>query len=183
VLALAESVPAGSDGLVMLPYLLAERAPLWDPDLPGAVLGLRRRHTRAHLVRAAVEGVCLQMRVLVDCLDAVDPVRSVRATGGVFRSQLWREVMAAVLGRRLELVGDAEGSALGAAILGLVGVGKAATLAEAAALLVGGPPAPLPVVDPDPVLVRAYDGVRASVPELIGGLDAVARLLGGTPRV
>ena len=47
VLALAAGVPAGSDGLVMLPYLMAERAPLWDPDLPGAYLGLRREHTRA----------------------------------------------------------------------------------------------------------------------------------------
>ena len=66
---LAASVPAGSDGLVMLPYLLAERAPLWDPDLPGAYLGLRREHTRAHLIRAAVEGVCLQLRAILDRLD------------------------------------------------------------------------------------------------------------------
>src|SRR5213078_248786 len=46
LLDLAASVPAGSDGLLMLPYLLAERAPLWDPDVPGAYLGLRRDHTR-----------------------------------------------------------------------------------------------------------------------------------------
>ena len=60
----------------MLPYLLAERAPLWDPDLPGAYLGLRRDHTRAHLVRAAVEGVCLQLRVVLDQLDRLHPVES-----------------------------------------------------------------------------------------------------------
>lgn len=64
VLALAATAPPGCDGLVMLPYLLAERAPLWDPDLPGAYLGLRREHGPAHLVRAAVEGVAVQLAVV-----------------------------------------------------------------------------------------------------------------------
>src|SRR6185295_6761314 len=101
LLKLAASVPAGSDGLVMLPYLLAERAPLWDPDLPGAYLGLRRDHDRAHLVRAAVEGVCLQLRVILDQLDRLHPVSSVRVTGGALRSPLWRDVLAAALDRPL----------------------------------------------------------------------------------
>lgn len=54
---LAASVPAGSDGFVMIPYLMGERAPLWDPTIPGAYLGVRRMHTPAYLVRAALEGV------------------------------------------------------------------------------------------------------------------------------
>jgi gluconokinase len=175
VLALAASVPAGSDGLVMLPYLLAERAPLWDPDLPGAYLGLRRAHTRAHLVRAAMEGVCLQMRTIVDQLDAVKPVESVRVTGGVFRSALWREVMAAMLGRSIDVVGTAEGTALGAAALGLFALGRSPSLAEAAAELSA---AGLPeTVAADPQLVATYDRLRASVPELIDALGAVAALL------
>ena len=78
VLALAASVPPGSEGLVMLPYLVAERAPLWDPDLPGAYLGLRRQHTRGHMVRAAVEGVCVQMRLILDHVAEVN--RSARCT-------------------------------------------------------------------------------------------------------
>ena len=61
LLELASTVPAGNNGLVMLPYLLSERGPQWNPDLPGACLGLRREHARAHLVRGAVEGVCLQL--------------------------------------------------------------------------------------------------------------------------
>ncbi len=64
----------------MLPYLLEERAPLWELDPPGAYLGLHGGHTRAHLVRAAVEGVCAQLRLVVDRVDAVEPVRSVRVT-------------------------------------------------------------------------------------------------------
>ncbi len=175
VLALAASVPAGCDGLVMLPYLLAERAPLWEPDLPGAYLGLRRGHTRAHLVRAAVEGVCLQMRTILDQLDAVTPVDSVRVTGGVFRSALWREVTAAMLGRSIDVVGNAEGTALGAAALGLFALGSSPSLAAAATeLSASGPPE---TVDADPVLVATYDRLRASVPELIDALGAVAALL------
>jgi gluconokinase len=178
---LAASVPAGSDGLVMLPYLLPERAPLWDPELPGAYLGLRHDHTRAHLVRAAVEGICLQMRIILDRLDAVEPVTAVRATGGVFRSPLYREVMAAMLGRPLHVVGDAEGTAFGAAVLGLVAVGGAPTFTEAAASFTDGQTPPAQAVAADPELVAAYDRLYASVPSLIGALDRVAGLFAGGP--
>lgn len=177
VLALAEGVPAGSDGLVMLPYLLAERAPLWDPDVPGAYLGLRRSHTRAHLVRAAVEGVALQLGAVVDRMDAVNPgvpVTSVRATGGAFRSALWRDVVTAVLDRPLTVTGAADGSALGAAALGLNALGRAPGLGEALAMLL---PAGAPseeALRPDPALVEVYRRSRARVPELIDSLSAVA---------
>ncbi|HET6550937.1 MAG TPA: gluconokinase [Solirubrobacter sp.] len=176
VLELAASVPAGSDGLVMLPYLVAERAPLWDPSLPGAVLGLRREHTRAHLVRAALEGVCLQLRAILDSLAGIAPVTAVRATGGGLRSRLWGEMLAAVLDRPLSVVGDAEGTALGAAALGLVGIGRAASPAEAMAELADpSAPAPAPVVCA-PELVATYERLRASIPELLGALEPVASL-------
>jgi gluconokinase len=180
LLELAATVPAGCDGLVMLPYLLAERAPLWDPDLPGAYLGLRRDHTRAHLIRAAVEGVCLQLKVVLDQLDRLHPVKALRVTGGTFRSPLWREVMAASLERPLHVVGDAEGTALGAAALGLFALGRADDLGGALELLTD-PEAPPPErVDPDPALAAAYRRQRAAVPELIGALSAVAGLLEGS---
>lgn len=122
VLALAEQVEPGSEGLVMLPFLLAERGPLWDADLRGAFLGIRQHHTRGHFVRAAVEGVAFQLATVLDGLDDVTPVSAIRATGGVFRSALWREVLAGALARPLVVTGGAEGSALGAAALGLVGI-------------------------------------------------------------
>jgi gluconokinase len=180
VLELAASVPAGSDGLVMLPYLVAERAPLWDPDLSGSLLGLRREHTRAHIIRAALEGVCLQMRLILDQVHAVDPVHRVLATGGAFRSRLWREVMTAALDRPLQVVGGAEGTALGAAALGLFALGRAPTLADAAARLAAGE-APTPPVAVDPELVAIYDRVRASIPGLIGELGGLVRLLADEP--
>jgi len=174
VLDLAATVPPGSDGLVMLPYLLPERAPLWDPDLPAAYIGLRTRHTRAHLVRAAVEGVCVQLRLVLDALDTVEPVTSVRATGGAFRSRMWRDQVAATLGRPLVVVEDAEGTALGAAALGLVALGSAATPVEAVAQL-SDPDAPRPPsLVPDPQAVAVYDRLRASVPALVADLAPVA---------
>jgi gluconokinase len=169
---LAATVDAGSDGLVMLPFLVAERAPLWGPDLHGAYLGLRREHTRAHLVRAAIEGVCIQMRLMLDRLDSVEPVASVLATGGAFRSALWREVMAAVLDRPLRVVEGAEGTALGAAALGLFALGRASSLSDAVTELAptdGPPPAPV-TVSKD--LVATYARLRSRVPELV---DAIAR--------
>lgn len=179
LLDLAASAPPGCDHLVMLPYLLAERAPLWDPDLPGAYIGLRYSHTRAHLLRAALEGVCMQMRILVDRLDDVDGVRSVRVTGGVFRSTLWREVMAAMLGRPIQVVGDAEGTALGAAALGLFALGRSSTLTGAVTELSGEGGAPPETVEPDPQLAATYDAVRASVPALTAKLGEVAELFEG----
>jgi gluconokinase len=175
LLALAASVPAGSEGLAMLPYLMAERAPLWAPELPGAYLGLRRHHTRAHLTRAAIEGVCLQLATILDRLDALQPVTEVRVTGGAFRAQLWRDVLAATLDRPLVAVGDAEGTALGAAALGLLALGHADSL-EAALRLLPSPSMSEPVA-PDPALVQVYARSRAAVPELIRALGAVADLL------
>ena len=180
LLELAATVPAGCDGLVMLPYLLAERAPLWDPDLPGAYLGLRRDHTRAHLIRAAVEGVCLQLKVVLDQLDRLHPVESVRVTGGTFRSPLWRDVMAAALERPLYVVGDAEGTALGAAALGLFALGRADDLGGALEQLTDPEAAAPERIDPDPALAAAYRRQRAAVPELIGALSAVAGLFEGS---
>ena len=69
--------------------------------------------------------MCLQLSTIVDHLHRIEPVVSVRATGGTFRSQLWRQVLAAVLDRPLSIGGDAEDTALGAAALGLQALGYA----------------------------------------------------------
>lgn len=151
----AVTAPAGSDGVVFLPFLLPERAPRWDPDLTGAFLGLRHEHTRAHLLRAAVEGVCGQLRLVADSVAAAEPVREVRATGGVFRSPLWRSVMAATIGRPMQVVGDTDGTALGAAALGLVALGRAADPAQAAEQLGAGSGAE--ACDVDPATARTYE--------------------------
>ncbi|PVU81143.1 sugar kinase [Cellulomonas sp. WB94] len=178
LLALAESVPPGSDGLLMLPYLLAERAPLWDPDLTGAFLGIRHAHTRGHFVRAAVEGVALQLSTIVDRLDRIEPVTSVRATGGVFRSPLWRDIMAGALGRPVCVTGGAEGSALGAAALGLYALGRVSELGDGVGVLepddADASSSAMPAAMPEHSEV--YARMRAAVPGLLAAYDDVARL-------
>jgi gluconokinase len=175
LMALAASVPPGSDGLVALPYLLAERAPLWDPSLTGAFLGMRHSHTRGHFVRAVIEGVASQLAVITDGLERLHPVHSVRATGGVFRSPVWRDVVAGALARPLTVTGGAEGSALGAAALGLLALGRNPGLDSAvAALSVGAAGVDEPaVVSTD---TEVYARLRASVPFLVDALGAVADL-------
>ena len=176
LLALAGSVLPGSDGLVMLPYLVAERAPLWDPDVPGAYLGLRRGHTRAHLVRAAVEGVAAQLAAVVDVLDTVAPISRVRATGGAFRAALWRTSVAAALGRPVSVGSDAEGGALGAAALAVHALGHTVRLEDAPAVLV--PPAEDgPPVRPGDDEVAAAARLRTRLPALVEGLGRAAAAL------
>ncbi|MGV1004940.1 MAG: FGGY-family carbohydrate kinase [Candidatus Nanopelagicales bacterium] len=178
LLALAEAVPPGSDGLLMLPYLLAERAPLWDPDLAGAYLGIRHRHTTGHFVRATVEGVVLQLATIVQSLDRIAPVTSVRATGGALRAPLWRQALAGAIGRPLIVTAGAEGSALGVAALGLVGLGRAPDLHAALATLhTADSSLAVPEVA-SPADVLFYQGLRASVPKLLAAYDEVAELFG-----
>ncbi|EYR64941.1 sugar kinase [Actinotalea ferrariae CF5-4] len=176
VLALAAQAPPGSDGLVMLPYLLPERSPLWDADLTGAYLGLRRRHTRAHLARAALEGVAMQVGLIASRVDAVHPVRDVTATGGTLRSPLWQQLVAAALGRPMTVAGAAEGTARGAAVLGLVGLGIAPDLPAALGLL-RDPLATAEPVQPVPELVVAAARARSRAAELLASLDGVRALL------
>ncbi|MDO9409729.1 gluconokinase [Patulibacter sp.] len=120
LLALASDVPAGSDGLVLLPSLLAERAPTWRGDARGAYVGLTAGHGRGHLVRAAVEGVCLQLALVLESLrEAGHAVDELRATGGFARSPFWRQLLADVLGLPVGFPQQHDGSALGAAVVGM----------------------------------------------------------------
>jgi gluconokinase len=133
---LAEGVPAGSEGLIMLPYLLSERAPHWSWVARGAYVGLTRHHGRPHLVRAALEGVCLQLAlVLASMREAGNEVREIRATGGFARSPLWRQMLADALGMPIGFPAGHEGSAFGAALLGMEALGLVEGIDRAAELV------------------------------------------------
>lgn len=126
----ALTITPGSDGLRMVPYLVSERASLWDQEIRGAFLHVRQSHTPDHFLRAGVEGVALQLWTILRRVRTLARVTQVRATGGVFRSQLWQEVCAGVLNRPLVVTGAAEGSGLGAGVLGLWALGVVPTLEE-----------------------------------------------------
>ncbi|MCB1019329.1 MAG: xylulokinase [Acidobacteria bacterium] len=128
----AAEAPAGSEGLYWLPYLMGERTPHLDAAARGGWIGLTAKHTRAHLIRSLVEGVSYSLK---DCLDiveslGVEPV-AVRASGGGARSPFWREILAGVFAKPIATLQTQEGSAYGAALLGMVGSGQFTTVEEA----------------------------------------------------
>ncbi|HWK27156.1 MAG TPA: FGGY-family carbohydrate kinase, partial [Solirubrobacter sp.] len=136
LLELAATAPAGAGGLIMLPYVLSERAPHWTSLPTGAYIGLTRAHRREHLLRAAVEGICLQLALVLRSLrEAGVDVREVRATGGFARSPFWRQVLTDALGLDIGFPEADEGSSFGAALLGMDALGLIDGLDAAADLV------------------------------------------------
>ncbi|WP_320064977.1 gluconokinase [Micromonospora sp. RTGN7] len=136
LLDLAARAPVGSGGLIMLPYLLSERAPHWSALPRGAYVGLTHGHRREHLVRAALEGVCQQLALVLSSVRAAgNEVREVRASGGFARSPLWRQILADALGMPVRFPAGHEGSSFGAALLGMQALGLIASVDVAADLV------------------------------------------------
>lgn len=120
----AAQAPAGSDGLLFLPYLTGERTPHPDPLARAGFVGLTSRHTRAHLTRAVLEGVAFGLRDGFELIRASAPhISEVRVSGGGAKSPLWRQILADVIGATLVSVNTTEGAAFGAALLAGVGAG------------------------------------------------------------
>ena len=118
----AASIAPGSDGLLWAPYLMGERTPYVDSNARAALIGLTASHTRAHVVRAILEGVAFSLQDTFTIFREMKlPVNSIRLGGGGARSQLWRQIQADVYGRDVEQVEAEEGAAYGAAILAGVG--------------------------------------------------------------
>jgi xylulokinase len=123
--AAAASVEPGSGGLLFLPYLIGERSPHWNPLARGVFVGLTMAHSRAEMARAVLEGVALNLRMILDAfLEQGAKIQGMRLIGGGARGALWRQILADVYDLpilRPALL--AEATALGAAIAGGVGVG------------------------------------------------------------
>src|SRR3954451_8433465 len=121
----AGEVPAGSDGVLFLPYLSSERSPHPDPHARGAFTGLTLGHDRRHLTRAVMEGVAFGLRDGLDLmLAAGTPAPAqIRASGGGTASGVWRQILADVLEAEIATVSTTEGAAYGAGVLAAVGGG------------------------------------------------------------
>jgi xylulokinase len=121
----AEKSPPGASGLIYLPYLAAERSPIWDPFARGVLFGLTIAHRRGDVIRAILEGVAFSIHhnlsIAQETLDM--DIDSVRIGGGVTRSPLWNQIIADVTGKRLVTLSCTETETLGAAILAGVGTG------------------------------------------------------------
>ena len=159
--------PAGSDGLIFLPYLQGERTPHLDAYARGGWIGLSASHTRRHLVRSVLEGVAFSLK---DCLTIIQqqglPIEQIRATGGGAKSPIWRQVIADVLGVELVTTSNTEGPAFGAALLAGVASGVYASVEEACAATVRIAERTSPRAETAAVYADAYGVFQALYPAL-----------------
>lgn len=153
----AAHIPAGSDGLLFLPYLTGERTPYPNPLARGAFVGLTVRHTLPHCTRAVLEGVAFGLKDSFALMKSsgLGEIRQVRVSGGGAKSPLWRQILADIFGCELVTVNTTEGAAYGAALLAAVGAGKYESVEAAceAAIQVTGSTLP------NAKQVRAYEAV------------------------
>lgn len=171
MLAEAAEVPAGSGGVLMLPYLTGERAPRWTPLYGGVLFGLRVEHGRGHVVRAGLEGVALQLRLVADALrDAGAELRRLRVTGGFVASDLWLQIVADVLDADLEVPKVDEAVAWGAALLAMDSVDMIDDLDVACDQV-----AIARTVTPDSEAARRYDDVAGRYADLVEHLEPLLR--------
>ncbi|WP_410513607.1 gluconokinase [Paenibacillus sp. BR2-3] len=126
---IAAKVNPGSDGLIFHPYLAGERAPLWDANARGSYFGLSLHHKKEHMIRAALEGVIYNLySVFLALEELIGQPKKIQATGGFARSELWRQMMSDIFDQELHVPESVESSCLGAAILGLYGIGEVDSL-------------------------------------------------------
>ncbi len=136
----AAQVPAGSDGLIFLPYLYGERCPINDPQARGGFIGLQSQHRYGHFARAVLEGVAYSMRQVYELIVAQNPdlvsQGEIVLAGGGAASPLWRQIIADVFQLPVRTVyGSAEGGSFGAALVAGVTAGIWANLSETVALI------------------------------------------------
>jgi xylulokinase len=173
----AENSPVGANGLIFLPYLLGERSPRWNPFARGAFIGLTIRHTRADMIRAVLEGVTMNLRVILDAFRSQGTqIEAMRVIGGGARGRFWNRIMADVYGmpvHRLTIVEEA--TSMGAALAGGIGVGlypdfgmieKMNQTAE--------------IIEPDPSARAAYEKIypifEAAYQALVPVFDMIAEV-------
>jgi gluconokinase len=174
LLAMAAQAPPGSGGLIMLPYLLSERAPHWSSLPRGAYVGLTREHRQHHLIRAAVEGVCQQLGLVLQSVRAAgNEVHAIRATGGFARSPFWRQVLADVLDMEVQFPAGHEGSSFGAALLGMQALGIIDSIDIATDMVTI-----TDVVRPDPATAALYRSMQPIFSELYNALVPAFTALG-----
>ncbi len=122
---IAAKIPAGSDGLIFFPYLGGERAPIWDANARGgSFFGLSRTHTRAHMIRATLEGIVYNLYTVMLALEeVVGKPTSIQANGGFARSELWRQMLTDIFEQDVSIPESFESTALGGCYFGNVQFG------------------------------------------------------------
>jgi gluconokinase len=122
----AESAPAGSDGLIFVPYLLGERAPIWDASAQGTLLGITINHTKSHFIRATIEGILFGLLSITEVLMPDKKERDevvIMTSGGFTKSDFWLQLTADIFQMKVVVTQDIESSAWGAVLIGFMAFG------------------------------------------------------------
>ncbi|HVT53584.1 MAG TPA: FGGY family carbohydrate kinase, partial [Dongiaceae bacterium] len=158
----AADVPAGSDGVVLLPYFLGEKTPLHDPHARGTIVGLGLHHKLAHIWRAALEGVIFGFRHHVEVFREMGlSVKRVFACDGGAASDLWLQIAADALAVTVTRIDRHPGSSIGAAYVAGFGIGAFKDLAGIGDYVSAGR-----VFRSDPARKAVYDQAYANYREI-----------------
>ena len=148
----AVSVKPGSDGLIFLPYVQGERAPVWDADAKGVFFGITGIHTQAHFMRAIIEGICFSLLdVSLSLEETLGDIKNIYASGGFIKSPDWVQILCDVLGKKIHITDTADASSIGAAMLGMFATGIINDVADASTFL-----SIQKTYEPDPDAVNVY---------------------------
>lgn len=154
----AADVPPGANGLIFLPYVMGELAPIYDDDARGTYIGIAPDTTKAHMTRAILEGTAMGLRQNLDYIEETGtPVEELRIVGGATKSTLWNQIHADILNKPIGVPVLAEGAALGDAILAGFGVGVYPDIQKAADDI----GQLRETYQPEPATSQRYDQLRA----------------------
>ncbi|MBC8569370.1 xylulokinase [Zongyangia hominis] len=161
---MAETIPAGSEGLLFLPYLCGERLPCLDPQARGMYLGLTVKHTQAHLIRAVMEGMVFALRDGLEIFKELGiSADKIIASGGGTKSPLLLQIQADIYGKDIYTTQSKDQASFGAALCAGVGVGLFKSLEEACDNLITLSPV---VTHPNPDNVKVYNEMYPLYAEL-----------------
>ncbi|MGL6196933.1 MAG: xylulokinase, partial [Thermoguttaceae bacterium] len=134
---MVKKVPAGSKGLVLLPYFAGSASPRWNPDARGTLIGLTFAHDRSCLVRAFMEGITLEVRdMLCSIRSANVELSDIRILGGPTKSRIWNQIQSDVYGCSVRTLKQTDAAVVGAAVFAGVGAGVFKNIPEACKTLV-----------------------------------------------
>ena len=129
---IAAQVKSGADGLLFLPYLLGERAPLWNANARGMYFGLNINHEQKHFVRATIEGILFEIYSIGKILETHRNFDDIYINGAYASLPLWTQILADMYGKTVHINDNHDSVAMGAALLGLTKLGIYSNLEEAA---------------------------------------------------
>ncbi len=180
----AARIPAGSSGLLAVPYWGAVMTPYWDPQARGCFVGLTGSHRIGHMYRSLLEGIALEQALVSGMIEEQTgtPIREFVAMGGGSASDLWCQIMADACGKKIRRSRTVEASSLGAAICAAVGAGWFASAADAAAAMAE---EPVRETEPDPDQVLRYRELmeiyREIYPRMSDTFRRLTRFASGLP--